>query len=418
MDVKNLIVGVDLNRRESQICYYERGTQEAVSAPVQVGSARSAFPTLLSWIPKTREWHYGIEAEFFAEKKNGILLDQIYDLCADGNSVSLEEDQYSGGELLAIFLKLALTMVGVTEPARQVDGIMITVPALTRPFVQAIRQAYDKLGIARGRAYLQDYKESFYTYTLYQKQELWSRKVGLFLFREEGELHVGFQSLSVNTRTKPATVSVTEGQTIRLGGDGKQKDQQFCALIRDSLKEDLYSSIYLLGSAFDETWAVHSTALLCRGQRRVFCGDNLFAKGACFAAREKVEERLLKGYLYLGSDLIRYNLGMEMRINGSPAYYPLVTAGVNWYETEKECEFLLDQEEELVFVVSDMEEGKRRRYSMSLPDLPQRPPKTTRLRLHVEYDSPRRCQIDVEDLGFGELFPSSGRSWHETMEEK
>ena len=58
---------------------------------------------------------------------------------------------------------------------------------------------------------------------------------------------------------------------------------------------------------------------LCRGKRRVFCGDNLFAKGACFGAREKVEERSLKGYLYLGNDLIRYNVGMEMKINGSPA---------------------------------------------------------------------------------------------------
>ena len=30
MDVKNLIVGMDLNRKESQICYYERGSQDAV----------------------------------------------------------------------------------------------------------------------------------------------------------------------------------------------------------------------------------------------------------------------------------------------------------------------------------------------------------------------------------------------------
>ena len=53
---------------------------------------------------------------------------------------------------------------------------------------------------------------------------------------------------------------------------------------------------------------------------------------------------------------------------------------------------------------------------MALPGLPDRPDKTTRLRLHMEYDSPRRCQIDVEDLGFGEMFPSSCKKWHETME--
>ena len=413
MDVKNLIVGMDLNRKESQICYYERGSQDAVSAPVKVGSTRVAFPTVLSRIPESGEWHYGLEAEFFAEQKNGVLVDQLYDLCADGNSFSVDGEEFSGGDLLAVFLKQALTMLGVTDPPRQIDGIMITVPALTKPFVQAIRKAYEKLSIPRGRAYLQDYKESFYFHTLYQKPEIWTRKVGLFQFEEE---NVSFESLSMNHRTKPVTAQVEEGKTIHLSGEPQQKDEQFRALVEESLKDELYSSVFILGEAFDKSWAVRSTALLCRGKRRVFCGDNLFAKGACFGARDKVEERSLKGYLYLGNDLIRYNVGMEMKINGSPAYYPLVTAGVNWYETEKECEFLMDGIRDLVFVVSKMEDGKRYRYSMALPGLPDRPDKTTRLRLHMEYDSPRRCQIDVEDLGFGEMFPSSGKKWHETME--
>ena len=156
MDVKNLIVGMDLNRKESQICYYERGSQDAVSAPVKVGSTRAAFPTVLSRIPESGEWHYGLEAEFFAEQKNGVLVDQLYDLCADGNSFSVDGEEFSGGDLLAVFLKQALTMLGVTDPPRQIDGIMITVPALTKPFVQAIRKAYEKLSIPRGRAYLQD----------------------------------------------------------------------------------------------------------------------------------------------------------------------------------------------------------------------------------------------------------------------
>ena len=305
MDVKNLIVGIDLNRKVSQICYYERGTQDAVSAPVKVGSTKVTFPTVLSRIPDSGEWHYGLEAEFFAGQKNGVLIDQLYDLCADGNVFSVDGEEYTGGELLAVFLRQALTMLGIRDPDRQIDGIMITVPALTKHFVQAIRTAYEKLSIPRGRAFLQDYKESFYFHTMYQKPEIWTRKVGLFQF-EEGA--VGFESLSLNHRTKPVTAQVSEGKTIRLSEDPRQKDEQFRALIEESLKDELYSSIFILGEEFSKSWAVRSTALLCRGQRRVFCGDNLFARGACFAAREKVEERTLKGYLYMGNDLIRYNV--------------------------------------------------------------------------------------------------------------
>ena len=78
---------------------------------------------------------------------------------------------------------------------------------------------------------------------------------------------------------------------------------------------------------------------------------------------------------------------------------------------------IMDGMDELIFVVSKMDDGKRSRYSMALPGLPRRPARATRLKLHLEYESPRRCRIRVEDLGFGELFPSSGKIWQETMEE-
>ena len=97
---------------------------------------------------------------------------------------------------------------------------------------------------------------------------------------------------------------------------------------------------------------MRSVPLLCRNQRHVFYGSNLFVKGACFGAREKVEDRNLKGYLYCGNDLVRKNVGMDMLISGSPAYYSLIGAGVNWYEAVGDCEILLDGTRELVFTVS------------------------------------------------------------------
>ena len=79
------------------------------------------------------------------------------------------------------------------------------------------------------------------------------------------------------------------------------------------------------------------------------------------------------------------------------------------------CELLMDDTEELTFVVSNMENTRKERYSMTLPGLPKRPPKATRLHLHLEFESANRCKIDVEDMGFGEMYPSSGLKWQETM---
>lgn len=413
MEQKNLIIGFEFHPKESQICYYDRATKEAVSAQVQVGSSQYTFPTLLCKTIGKNEWHFGPEAEYFAEHQNGILIDRLYDLCASGHFTVVDGQEYEPGLLLAIFLKEALRLLGVTRPDGQIAGIMLTVPSLTRSFVDTIRFAYEKMGIPRSRCYLQDYDESFYHYVLYQKPELWSRNVGLF---SVGEKEAAAYALVQDHRTKPVTVTVRSKKTRRLSVEPRRRDDEFYHLIEEAFGDDVYSSVFLIGDGFDKSWAVRSVALLCRGRRHVFYGNNLYVKGACYAAHEKVEERQLKGYLFIGNALVRHNIGMDLMINGSPAYYAMIGAGVNWYEAAKDCELILDETKELTFVVSNMEDGQRQRYTMPLPGLPDRPNKTTRIHLHLEYESPKTCSIRVEDMGFGEMFPSSGKVWHETME--
>ncbi|MGYP000098079688 len=51
---------------------------------------------------------------------------------------------------------------------------------------------------------------------------------------------------------------------------------------------------------------------------------------------------------------------------------------------------------------------------MALPGLPERPERTTRLGVNLQYTSQDECRVTVKDLGFGEMFPSSGKEWTET----
>ena len=61
------------------------------------------------------------------------------------------------------------------------------------------------------------------------------------------------------------------------------------------------------------------------------------------------------------------DVGMEMRVMGSPTYYPLIEAGNNWYDSKASCEFILDDTEELVFIVSTYHRPEKRRVGMMLP---------------------------------------------------
>ncbi|MDO4444636.1 MAG: DUF5716 family protein [Bacillota bacterium] len=411
-EVRNIIVGFDLGEKVSQLCYYDRRAGEPVSLPMKVGTGQYAFPNCLSKKPGEEEWHFGLEVEYFVRQQEEIYLDNLYEICSREKKVIVDGEERKAGELLGIFIGNALRILGVPDPVKSVSGLMITTPRLTRELVENVRDACWHMGFPRNRCFLQSYEESFYYHTLYQKGEIWSRRVGLFTFDQD---EVTYSSLEIDRKTKPVQVSVKKGKHVTLHQTPVERDFDFYELIQESLGNEVFSSIFLVGEGFDKEWATRSVPLLCRHQRHVFYGNNLFAKGACYGAKEKVEERNLKGYLYVGGDLVRINVGMEMTVFGTPAYHSLISAGVNWYEAVGDCELLLDDTQELTFVVTDMENSRKDRYSMKLPGLPERPPKATRLHLHLEFESAGLCRIDVEDMGFGEMYPSSGLVWHEKM---
>lgn len=411
-EVRNIIVGFELGEKVSQLSYYDRGEKEPLSLAVKAGTNQYTFPTCISKKQGTDSYHYGVEAEYFASHQDEILIDGLYDICLSMKMLAVENQMIAPAKLLSEFLGQALGMLGINHPIRNISGIMVTVPRINKALVDNMRQAFAILGFPPGRCFMQDYNESFYYYAFSQKPEFWSRRVGLFSFDREG---AAFQSLAFDRLTKPAMASIKRGKRISLDTEPERRDLQFYELIQESLGNDIYSSVLLIGDGFDKEWAVRSIPLLCKNQRHVFYGNNLFSKGACYAAWDKVESHHLKDYLYLGDDLVLTGIGMEMLVSGVQSYYPLAEPGIHWYEAVKSCECLLEDAEDLVFLVGRMKTNELKRYCMKLPGLLKRPKKATRLLLHLEYESPNQIRIHVKDLGLGELFPASGLEWNEIM---
>ncbi|MDD3218487.1 MAG: DUF5716 family protein [Lachnospiraceae bacterium] len=412
-EVRNILIGFELRREFSQFCYYDRKAQDPISIPMKVGTNEYEFSTHLSKKKGEDTWRFGMEADYFASQEGWIGIDSLYDLCESVEPVMVDEEERQPFELMGEFLKETLKMLGIAEPIAHISGLMITTEELSRNMVLNLRKACMYAGFEKGQFFVQDFHESFYYHTFYQRPEIWNRRVALFHFHDD---KVSYEDLILNPKPRPMAVTLTKGKTIELNPNPKERDMEFYQLIQDSFKNYLFSGVFLTGEGFDKAWAVKSIALLCKNQRKVFYGNNLFAKGACYAVKERLEEHNLKGYLYEGQDLVKTNIGMEMTIQGTQAYYSMVMAGVNWYEAEKECEFLLDDTSELVFSVHNMESQERTRYRMQLSNLPQRPNKTTRIHLSVEFESPHKCQIVAKDMGFGEMYASSGQIWTDLLE--
>ncbi|MCD8104299.1 MAG: DUF5716 family protein [Lachnospiraceae bacterium] len=340
----------------------------------------------------------------------------VWETVMQGKPVDNGEAVLPPEELLAIYLKLCLADLSLLTSNTKLH-VMVTVKTLTEPQNQVIVDALLRLGVERKRIYVQDYLSAFYYYVVNQKKELWMQDVALITY-EEGDM-VGYV-LHIDRSTKPAIARATEiarqpvTEEVRANRSEadwrREKDRLFFELLKKVFERRTISVSYLFGDYFDKSWAVRSIQFLCSG-RRAYQGMNLYSKGACYAAMERAG--LLDGreILFGGGDMIERNLGMEMSIRGKESYYPLVNAGVNWYEAHHVCEFILHGEREIRLISRPMTPGEPVIHSMRLPGLPKRPDRATRLRMTVYFTSAACCHIDIEDLGFGGLYKPSPMTW-------
>lgn len=376
---RDLILGLQLCENCVQLTYYNNTMKEPATLSADGEKDSYLFPV------KPEEWAAATEKE-----KPNRELKELFSRCLD-----------------------RVKTLGKMEDIR----IMVTVPELVSPLDERIPGTLEEMGIERKYIFLQDYKSSFYYYTVNQKRELWSGDVALLEYEEDT---MNGYVLHVDKSTKPALVTVEKAASQKMdesARDGRpeeewnrERDRLFFELLKKVFERRNVTTSYLMGDYFDKSWAERSFQYLCY-HRHAFQGKNLYTKGACYGAMERMGVITLPDLLFLGEDIIHENLGMNMRIRGKEMYYPIITAGVNWYEAHHVCEFIPDNETSITIITKPMTGGQEINHILRLTDFPRRPNRATRLRMTVYFVSAHRCKVEVEDLGFGGFFRPSGKKW-------
>ena len=120
-------------------------------------------------------------------------------------------------------------------------------------------------------------------------------------------------------------------------------------------------------------------------------------------------------FVYMGDNEMKVNVSLKVLNKGKTEFFTLINAGDNWYETVGECEVILDGTPEIDFWLQMPGSREAKIEKIELADLPKRPPKTTRLRITAKPMSDREVQIQMKDMGFGEIFKSSDKTWEYLM---
>ena len=412
------VIGYDLGNTFSQISYI-RGHNEPVSISLVAGTEQFNIPTVLSKRSGIGQWFYGKEA--LRSVDNGcVLIDDLLNKALRGEEVRIEDDMYDPVALLTLFVKRSLSLLGMHVSPRDIEAFMFTTPVLDARVVEVLGRVVAGLNLKCDVITYQSHVESFYNYILHQPRELWQYQVLSFEYNE----YLKAMMLQVSENTKPKVVVIKMQDHDSFGPvswseDESEKerqsdrlDQEFLKICEEHLAGNDVSTVYLLGEGFREGWAKESLKMICKN-RRVFQGNNLYSKGACYSIYDKLHpSELSEEFVFLGDDKLKSNIGMKALRAGEDSYYAVLDAGTAWFEARADFDMILEDGNEFSFIITSLTGGQVIEKPMVLDGLPERPRGTTRLGFHVEMSDVNSMQIEIVDKGFGQIIKPSGRAWN------
>lgn len=400
-------IGIDLNDSYAMVSYYQPNMKEPETVSTIAGSENYHIPTILARRRNIAMWYYGDEARKMAKTSEVICVDSLLRRAVAGDVIGVGGDNYDAIDLLTLFLKKVIELPQKLGSGAKADRLVLTVERLTRENMEVFWKVAAKLEFTAQQFMVVDHKESFYYFSMSQKEELWLHDV--FLFSCDKDVIYSYD-LKRDTRTRPQVISIYESGRHLLKQD---RDQDFVQLLTQTFENRVISTVYLVGDGFDGEWMKNSLNIMCRG-RRAFVGKNLFSKGACYAAAVRDCEDNWP-FIYMGENEMKFNLSLKVKDKGKVAFYNLISAGRNWFETRGECEVILSGSAEVDFWKQLPNSREAKIETLELTDLPKRPDRTTRIRILARPVADDKVEIEMKDLGFGEFFRGTDKVWKYTM---
>lgn len=407
MDERKLYVGLDLGSKYAQLSYYTKQMEEPDTVSTVAGSEIYQIPIALCKRKGIGQWYYGREALMMLERQEGCGSDHLWSRALAGEDVKIEGERFSAAELLVLFIRKLLQVPQKLGTSLELAFITVTLDTLNQDKMRLIAELMQMMNVPKEQYTVMDYQESFYYYALSQKEELWIHDAALFNYAKS---NLRYYYMERNQTSTPQIVNIHQKNYGPLIGN---KDTAFSDVIVDAFSKKIYSSVYLIGDGFDGDWMQQSLKYLCNG-RRVFAGKNLYAKGACYASMVQAGIKDWN-YVYIGENEMKVNVSLKVTDGDELSFHTLISAGENWYEAKQECEVLLSDGRTVDFWLQLPDSREAKIESLELTDLPNRPKRMTRLRIITEAVSDSEIKVLIQDLGFGDVYRRSGKTWEYRM---
>ncbi len=410
---RQLLVGIDLGKTVSQISCYDSKIYE----PVPIGRMRGKereyeIPAAFAINKKTNEWLWGTDALEAGDEF--IHLDNLPVLIKKTDKFEVKGYTFHSKEVLNRFLLKELSLLKEYYPNDTIKKLVISICDNDEKLTGMITDVCEELGIGMDRLVIQSHKQSYMYYAVSQPKELWINNVGLFEYNIDG---LSYSQISIDRKNIPYIVGVERRDLsdvmpyeLLLDGDDLRISYTFSNIANTVLHKQMVTTIYVTGVGFEGKWAADALRELCNG-RRVFRGQNLFTKGACYAAREFAGHGKLEGFIFLDEDMITSDITIRTYHNAELGEVVLVKAGSRWREADASIDVIPDNEDEIQIIARNFLLHESKSHILSLNGFTGRANKMTRFTVRIRFASKNTCIVTLKDNGFGEFCPSTNRIW-------
>lgn len=404
-----LILGIDLCDDYSQISYYDYKNKSVESVGLSIRESKYQIPTAVCKQKGKNEWCAGDDGVKANLLDTGIYIDCLLSRIVANDLIEVEDITVKPQELLTIFLKYLITAAEVRCQKKEIKKVYVTVSLLNKHIVEVIKQSLVELGIDEGSIRILNHQECYIYYAMSQAKELWNTDVALFDYTKDG---LDYYRMYIGSVLRKKIVMVEHidcsNDFVIEDIEKIETDVKLLEEIKKLFDKKIINTVYFTGTGFKKSdWLKNTLNYICN-KRRVFLGQNLYVKGACYAALEDINENVLRGYTIACKDRITTKVEvMVAKQSSETERLLLVKEGSNWSDASVDMDFIVNDENYVKLLLTPADTGVYREEIIKLDKFPKRPLKTTRINLKIEFDSDSHMVVSIKDKGFGEFFKAS-----------
>lgn len=415
--MKQIYLGLDLCRKNIQISYYREDKQEPESVCQQNNTETYQFPNVMFFLEEENKWYVGNQVSQVRFQTKGVMVEDVV-----GN-IDLDEHIKAGGidysyeELLLTLLKLHIEAFLERSEEYILSRLTVALEQYNDKVYKVLNQLKTQLGLSDETFYIMSHENAFFQYVMHQDERLRNNSVAMFEYGAEGmEYYRIDKKFQGNTKLYYLLRQDMKNDLpyTMLFQDIEALDHRLAEIAKVKMRETYISTVYLTGPGFNDKWIEESAKILCEG-RRVFMGQNIYTKGACYYARFGAYEADRDCVLYTEGS-IPFDIGLYIGdTEGRKKFYPIAIGGKEWYNMKGKVTLFLDDTNRIEMVYRDKVTKETQKEIIEIHGLPKRPPKTTKLSLEVELSGEKTGAIVIKDLGFGKIYPTTNKIYRKEI---